>query len=111
MSATLATDQRFFPRYLPVVTSFAGRLRRDGEELGGHVIDVSRDGLGAVIPVCVDRGDTLELTVGDRTILFHVVYCHQDLIRKGQYRLGLRRTGSTENLVSLFRASGYLGED
>ena len=52
MALKESAEQRFFPRYLLVVPDFPGRLLGPGgHDLNAKVLDVSRDGLGAVLPV------------------------------------------------------------
>ena len=109
MAARKPQDERFFPRYVNVTEAFDGRLVVDGRELEARVIDVGRDGLGILADDRVPEGSTVELVLtGDRRLTFHVVYCMDDVIHRGRFRCGLQRYGSTENLVSLFGAAGYL---
>lgn len=111
MGARMPKEDRFFPRYLSVSRGFDGRLRHRNQDLDGQVIDVSRHGLGVLLAEALPLGETVELMVFDRTIEFQVVHCHEDLIFKGKFRCGLHRAGSAENLVSLFRASGYIDDE
>jgi hypothetical protein len=110
MGVRRPANERFFPRYLSVSNAFVGTLRagEGGPELDCKVIDVSRDGLGVLSNTPVDKNSVVELEVQDRKILLRVAYCLDDLIHKGRYRLGLHRTGSSENLVNLFSAAGFL---
>lgn len=102
-------EERFFPRYITLTGPFAGELRRPGgKPLECRVVDVSRDGLGVLSAVVVKKGETLELHSLERVIHFQVAYCIDDLISHGNYRWGLRRVGSNENLVSLFAANGFI---
>ena len=109
MGARKPQDERYFPRYVTVSDAFDGRLVLEGQELEARVIDVGRDGLGILADRAVPEGSTVELVLsGDRRMTFHVVYCMDDVIHRGRYRCGLQRYGSSENLVSLFGAAGYL---
>ena len=103
-------EERFFPRYITVTSEFAGEIYRagKGQPLDCRVMDVSRDGLGVISKNAVQKGETLELHTLERVIQFQVAYCMDDLISRGNYRWGLRRVGSTENLVSLFAANGFI---
>ncbi len=110
MAVQKTAEQRFFPRYISVTNRFDGEVFRPATDilLECHVVDVSRDGLGVISNVEVQKGETLELRVLGRVILFQVAYCLEDLIHRGKYRWGLHRTGSAENLVSLFMANGFI---
>lgn len=108
-SVQKTAEERFFPRYITITGPFAGELRRPGgKALECRVMDVSRDGLGVLSPVVVNKGETLELHTLERVIHFQVAYCIDDLISRGDHRWGLRRIGSNENLVSLFAANGFI---
>lgn len=111
MGARQPKEERYFPRYLSVSKSFEGRLRLDEVDLDAQVLDVSRDGLGVLLSKPVEKGQNIELRAFERSIYFQVAHCHEDLIFKGKYRCGLHRAGSAENLVSLFRASGFIDDE
>ena len=110
MGAQKPKEERFFPRYITLTARFAGELFRTGKNhaLDCRVMDVSRDGLGVLSKDTVAKGETIELHTLGRVIQFQVAYCIDDLISRGNYRWGLRRIGSTENLVSLFAANGFI---
>jgi len=104
-------DERWFPHYHVVSRHFPGQLRdaRSGADLGASVLDVSRDGLGTLLPEPLKEGDQVFLDFAERQIPMVVVHCHEDLIHAGRYRCGLqRRKGCTDNLVSLLASRGMV---
>ena len=112
MSAKTRNDERFFPRYLAVSKSFDGKLllADSGARWDAQVLDVSRDGLGVLANTPVPKGGIIELHVEGRQLRFQIVYCNDDLIHRGRFRCGLRRVGSTENLINIFSAAGFVSD-
>lgn len=112
MGERKASETQYFSRYLAVSPSFTGRLVFSGTEqtIDAEVVDVSRDGLGTLSKVALIPGSTIELEVMDARIGMRVVYCEPDLIYRDKFRCGLQRVGTTENLVNLFTAHGFLAE-
>ena len=108
MGARRQSDERFLPRYVSVSTAFDGRLTTDGRVLEARVIDVGREGLGILASEPLAEGTVIDLELADRHVTLRVVYCMEDLIHRGFYRCGLHRVGSSDNLINLVAAAGFL---
>ena len=105
-------DKRFFPRYYTVKSEIEAKLFRKSNmtQIEGHFFDVSRDGIGFMAKEREVAGQSVILKLEKRKIEFQIMYCTGDLLQPDQFRLGLRRQGSQENLVTLFQSHGFLAE-
>jgi hypothetical protein len=109
MGARRSASDRWFPRYYDIVGPCPARLYfGDGRPFEFRIVDVSRDGLGVIAPEPIAKDTVLQLDIGDRKISMRVVHCNEDLIYAGNFRVGMHRISSSENLVSLFAATGCI---
>lgn len=111
MGELKSDNQRYFPRYHAVSESFDGKLyiETNMAEISGQVVDVSRDGIGILVQGPLKSGEHIVLKFSDKSVVFTVRHCQDDLIFKGKYRAGLMRVGGAkENMLQLFSLHGFL---
>jgi hypothetical protein len=106
-------DSRFFPRYYTIKLPIEARLLRKSDltEISGAFVDVSRDGIGYLSDQREIPGQAVILKLEKRKIEFQIMYCTADLLKPDQFRLGLKRQGSQENLVNLFQSHGFIEDE
>jgi len=100
-----SADNRTFPRYYTVKAknNLVIGDKNTGLPLAGKIVDVSRDGLGFLADASIVPGTIGVLQIGEKSLEFTVVYCTQDIINPNQYRVGLNRHLTAENLVTIFQ--------
>jgi len=104
-------EHRYFPRYHTVDEQFDGELffSESMQPFKGQIVDVSRDGVGALGTQQVEAGSHILLKFAGKNIPFVVRHCQPDLIFKDKFRVGLMRSGSSkENLLQLFSLYGFV---
>jgi hypothetical protein len=106
----VAVERRSYARNLRVNGSLPGKLvdyeRHD--VIQAVATDVSRNGVGIMVNRLLQPGQILTMVMAGKNLSLKVIHSYPHLTRSGHFICGLECQDRTENLESIFSASGCL---
>lgn len=83
-------------------------LAETEKEIACRPVDISRDGLGILSEVILERGTLLRLKGKDLDIEMKVMWDKKDFGKQDRYRYGLVATDTSVQMEEIFSAAGCL---